>query len=456
MLPLAEALDRAVAKTGDPRYRQLVDPAHPSYNPAYIPIVHLLAGDDLAVDSAPPQHGSIDPMDAPILPVEESLRFQREVKQCRHRGPRSGSCGCHSCALGRGNAGQVNDYDCLDCLGFIPRPSTLARALRQWYDEAAAANRHRAAATSSATIGAGGDFFIAPSRVEPRSPRPWEGTGEKRPWDYRVTAAIPHLDAPELLRQVLATLQAQTEVPWIQVWDMGSLAQHWPELNAIEAEFPNVEVHRIRSKAWRFTSEPVATAMDFAFARCQTEFLYATHVDVFLKRPDYLRYLVDRCDAQTPAVGYQMSPRTYWHSDLWKRILSHTASLYHMPTMRRLNVTWSMTASYESLGLEMRQDAWRAAAVDFVPDTEVNPGLCLLRAGVGERWLGQPDPGPGHPPSVLMLGPEPNEPYETDWLIHERSTTGHRLYNTQLANERAERLQRTLERSKQLVASWAP
>ena len=42
-MTLAEALDIVVARTGHRRYRELCDPAHPDYNPDYIPVVIRLA-----------------------------------------------------------------------------------------------------------------------------------------------------------------------------------------------------------------------------------------------------------------------------------------------------------------------------------------------------------------------------------------------------------------------------
>lgn len=298
------------------------------------------------------------------------------------------------------------------------------------------------------------DAFLAPLRVAtnglPVTPadRPWEGRQARKPWEYRITAAIVHLDSPGLLRAVLAQLRAQTERPYLMVVDAGSLAVHRAELEAMEREADDLEVHYLRPRAWRFTSQPVAVGMDLAFAACQSPYLYATHTDVFLKRPDYLAWLLARCDAMTPVVGWQMSPRD-WATDLWERIPSHTASLYHMPTMHRTRASWNMigVASILGLGYAECTNGW--------PDTEVGLGLSLQAAGIGVRRPGDPTPTAGEAPSCLLLGPEPNEPYENDWLWHERSWTGQATYFPAAAAARRPRVLARAAEGVRLAAEWS-
>ena len=286
---------------------------------------------------------------------------------------------------------------------------------------------------------ASADTFLAPVRGG-RSDRPWEGIAAKKPWEYRVTAAICHLDTPELLEAVIDTLRCQTERPYIIVVDAGSLAQHRAALERIELDSDDVEVHYLRSKGWRYASEPVAVAMDVAFARCETEFLYSTHTDVFLKRRDYLADLVARCDAMTPAIGYQMSPRKFQH---WQKIVSHTATLYHMPTARRIGLTWSMQRAVDLYGTAELKSGW--------PDTEVTPAICYQQAGIGVRGFSDP---PGETPSIVLIGPEPNHPYETPDLQHVRSTTLNSLYDRREATARARLLADAVAASRSRVNAW--
>lgn len=285
------------------------------------------------------------------------------------------------------------------------------------------------------------DRWLAPLRgVDPHR-RPWEGSCNRRPWQYRVTAVIPHVDRPELLAAVVETLRAQSERPYILAVDCGSTDAHRDAVLALEAE--DLEVMLLRPRAWRYTSEPVTCAMDMAFARCETELLYGTHVDVFLKRPDYLEWLASQCDAQTPVVGYQMSPRK--GTEGWRTVTSHTASMYHMPTARKLGVTWSLQRAVEMLGMlpDDVGNGW--------PDTETAPALVYAAAGVGVRWA---DDSMSDGPSVLMVGTEPNDPYEDANLVHVRSATSMGLYWPGQAATREEMLVREIAASHARVAEW--
>jgi hypothetical protein len=267
------------------------------------------------------------------------------------------------------------------------------------------------------------DAFMPPIRGVGWRERPWEGVITKKPWEYRVTAAIVHMDTPDLLAIVLDVLREQTERPFLHVIDSGSLEKNRVILEQMEYESDDLEVTYLRPRAWKFSSEPVSASMDCAFALCKTSFLYATHTDVFLKRRDHLEFLVSKCNEQTPAVGYQMSPRNCTH-DKWKNVLSHTSSMYHMPSMRKYGVSWSIQAAYDAINSsadDQVSEAW--------PDTEVNVSLCMRRAGYTVRWLGDPEPTVENG-SMLMIGTEPNVPYEDTWLEHVRSTTIHNLYGS--------------------------
>lgn len=306
----------------------------------------------------------------------------------------------------------------------------------------------RYGSSSSGTSGISGVMCrtpaIAPLRGDEAAgvERPWEGDVPVKPWQWRVTAIIPHLDQLDALKAVLATLRAQTERPYLMVIDTGSKSHVLEQVAALEAV--DCEVHFLRPHAWRYTSQPVAAAMDMAFGLCQTEFAYGTHTDVFLKRPDYLARLVKLCGHQHPMVGYQMSPRT-WTSQLWREMLSHTATLYHMPSMRELGATWNMDRALEMLGLKEvdRSTGW--------PDTEVALSLTLRDRGIPAVWLDE-----CHANQLdrccVMIGNEENEPYHDSNLIHVRSTTVRALYDRRLSQE--ELLRECSQRAIRDAARW--
>lgn len=272
---------------------------------------------------------------------------------------------------------------------------------------------------------------------------PWEGELPRKPWQWRVTAMIPHLDQFDALKAVIATLRAQSERPYIMVIDTGSQSNVLEQVASLAAV--DCEVHFLRPHAWRYTSQPVAAAMDMAFGLCQTEFAYGTHTDVFLRRPDYIAKLSGLCGRLHPAVGYQMSPRT-WHNQLWREMLSHTATIYHMPSMREMGVTWNMDRALEMLGMTEvdRSTGW--------PDTEVALSLTLRKQGIPARWLDDAIDNHQSDPCCLMIGNEENEPYYDSNLSHVRSTTLKSLYSRN--NQRLDLLRSESRRAVSDAAKW--
>ena len=235
------------------------------------------------------------------------------------------------------------------------------------------------------------------------APRPWEGTLTRKPWEHQVTAAIPHLETPETLPLLLELLALQTVRPYVVVLDTGSSPDVVRRLEALRR--PDVEIHYLRGHAFAHSSAPVTTAMDLAFALCRTPHLFCTHSDVFPRRRDLLEWLLGLCREDQPVVGYEMSPRP--PSQAWRNVVSHTCTMLHMPTMRRVGASWSFERYWESGGP-------REMLANGFPDTEQPFDRCLRRAGV----------------FPYLIGHEDNYRRFTDANIdHVRSLSGLRLYN---------------------------
>lgn len=166
---------------------------------------------------------------------------------------------------------------------------------------------------------------------------PWEGSDKLKPWEYRITAVIPSLDTPETLEICIESLRLQTEKPYILIIDTGSRGVHLEKMRNIQAA--DLEIHFLQLNAVQHPSDFPAMAMDVAFALCRTEFLFATHADCFLKKRTFLAELLEMGKTVSPVVGYEISPRA--HSD-WEGMVSHTATLYHMPTMDKIGFGWSL------------------------------------------------------------------------------------------------------------------
>src|ERR1700730_6055472 len=174
--------------------------------------------------------------------------------------------------------------------------------------------------------------------------RPWFGSAQIKPWEYRVTVVIPHLETPECLPHILELYRLQTCKPYILIIDTGSSRGVCDVIESMRSD--TVEIHYIRAHGYAHSSAPVTVAMDVAFALCRTKYLFCTHSDVFPRRKDLLEYLLTLCNPEQPAVGYEMSPRE--NTQGWRNVLSHTCSMLYMPAMRAIGATWSFERYWES------------------------------------------------------------------------------------------------------------
>jgi glycosyltransferase involved in cell wall biosynthesis len=247
---------------------------------------------------------------------------------------------------------------------------------------------------------------FAPLRNVPQFQFPWEGSCKKKPWQYKVTAVIPCLDTFEQVEICVKLLQKQTESPFIIVVDTGSSDDELKKLEELRSD--SVEVHSFKFNGVPHPSDFPAIAMDFAFSACRTEYLFATHADCFLVRRDFLQELVDLCKKESPVVGYEISPRK--HED-WKGMVSHTATMYHIPTMDKIGFGWSLRrlANYYNI-VDYRPSTSRPGW----PDTEIL-GNYILRK---------------HKIVPYLIGKEQNFQRKKDNNIdHFRSYTSGKLYS---------------------------
>jgi hypothetical protein len=255
---------------------------------------------------------------------------------------------------------------------------------------------------------------------------PWQGRCHKKPWDYRITAALPHLNTPEPLPTVIDLLRRQTIRPYILIIDTGSDDDLCKKLEHLRAD--DVEIHYLKSHAYLHPSAPVTAAMDVAFALCQTAYLFATHTDVFLRRQDLLETLLLKNQA---VVGYEMSPRP--GTNAWKGVVSHTATLFDMRLMRYHGITWNLLRYFERGHPRKEVPGW--------PDTESGLAICLKEADL----------------APLFIGRDQNLIRHTDHHIdHCRSYTGAKLYcaGTQLEETAHHQMQTALIEAQQRIEDW--
>lgn len=259
--------------------------------------------------------------------------------------------------------------------------------------------------------------------------RKWEGRAERKPWDYKVTATLAHLETPELLPTCIALLRLQTERPYIVIVDTGSSPAVCRELEALRAE--DVEIHYVRGHGYCHSSAPVGVAQDLAFALCRTEYLYCTHADCFLRARDYIAQLLGMCSARHPVIGYQMSPRDWLTAD-WEGMVSHTATLLHMPTMYQIGASWSFERAHYQFGIP------RDGTMGW-PDTETCFGMCLRAVGI----------------KPVLIGAETNyERHIDQYIDHPRSYPGSRLYSDEYHKQAGVWMADALREAGERIATW--
>lgn len=201
----------------------------------------------------------------------------------------------------------------------------------------------------------------------------------------------------------------QSVSPQILVVDTGSRTLDsiavLEELSAIET----VEVSRLNIGQTAHPSDNISIAMDFAFSRCETMFLLATHVDVFPKRRGLISHLLSIVSADQPVVGWEMSPRGPGSEGDHKGTVSngfpgHCCTLFHMPTMDLIGAGWSIRRSANQFGTSRGRDP----QIKGWPDTETCLGKLFQREKIRPIFLGRETN---------------NENQETEFWTHARSRT---------------------------------
>lgn len=275
---------------------------------------------------------------------------------------------------------------------------------------------------------------LAPLRNRDVNDAPWQGMCHKKPWEYEVTAVIPVIDTIDSVKLCVEILRLQTVRPYIIIVDTGSSDEILAEMLSLHDE--DLEVHSIRLNGTLHPSDSVCMAMDLAQSLCRTEYMFATHSDVFIRRKDFLEYLLSLCGEEQkkyPVVGYEMSPRQH---DDWQGMISHTATMYHVRTLDKIGFGWSMrrlASLYDLKSQEPHPDRpnW--------PDTEILGNMILRQHGIRTK----------------IIGKENNFQRNKDENIdHGRSITLSMLYSTGYYNTAKKWFEEAKEEAKERIEEW--
>jgi glycosyltransferase involved in cell wall biosynthesis len=274
--------------------------------------------------------------------------------------------------------------------------------------------------------------IISPLKGRLTTEKPWEGFCQKKPWEYDVTAVIPVLDTFDTLELVVKLLRLQTIRPFIVIIDTGSTDEEYQKIEALRDE--DIEVHALRIHGVLHPSDYPAMAMDLAFSLCRTDYLFATHSDCFLRRRDFLEWMLQKCRDESPVVGYRLSPRE--HID-WEFMVSHTATMYHMPTMDKIGFGWSLRRLGNVVGIK---DITPNPNTPNWPDTEVLGNYILKRSGI----------------EPLFVGNEDNFARNVDENIdHPRTYTSAKLYSPPHLEKMQEWIEGAMEDARKRIEAWS-
>lgn len=272
---------------------------------------------------------------------------------------------------------------------------------------------------------------FAPIKGQSPEEKGWEGTCRKKPWEYKVTAVIPVLDTPKELELVVSLLRLQTVQPFIIVVDTGSTNENTKRIEAMRAD--DLEVHILRLNGVEHPSDFVTMAMDLGFSGCRTTYLFATHADCFIRRQNFLEDLIKEINDDSPVVGYEISPRQ--HKD-WKGMVSHTATMYHMPTMDKIGFGWSQRRLCNLFGVESHKPNpmkpnW--------PDTELLGNYILRNNDILPK----------------LIGSERNfMPHKDANIYHARTLTSGKLYSPEYYKMAQKWADEAMEEARLNIHTW--
>ena len=271
----------------------------------------------------------------------------------------------------------------------------------------------------------------APVRGGAPLDKPWEGVHERKPWDFACEVVLPCLDCNDMIEEVVALWRLQTVKPYLVLIDTGSTPKNLEKLMAMRAD--DLEVHSLRFNGVHHPSDFPAVAMDLAFSMCRTEKLVASHTDVFLRHQHVLESLLWNCQTLRPAVGYQMTEREH---PGWEKVVSHTLSAFHMPTMWKIGAGWSLARLCARRGI----GHWPNSQLRNMPDTEVLLSDILEENGI----------------KPFFIGTEKNEEQTVDKHIrHVRSRTGAQLYSPAHMAKTDVWLAEALVEARQNIMGWS-
>lgn len=269
-----------------------------------------------------------------------------------------------------------------------------------------------------------------PDRLAREPDARYRGSRARKPEDFDCEVSMPHIDSLDTLPTVLALLRAQSVRPFIQIIDTGSTPENAAKLEALRAD--DLEIHFLRFNSSRHISDLPAIACDLAFSSSRHEKTILMHTDVFLRTQDGLESLLARCDAMSPAVGFQMTPR---EQPGWEKVVTHSLACFHMPTMDRIGAAWNLRRACRTMHCEHSM----RSSIGNLLDTELGLSLILEENGI----------------SPTFIGTEQNWEMTVHPLMrHCRTLSGSRIYDPYHAMKAQQWLAEALSEAQNNLRAW--
>lgn len=157
----------------------------------------------------------------------------------------------------------------------------------------------------------------------------------KQPWLYKTTVAILNNGVrPADVKLVRDLWQAQTEKPYIEIYDVSTGPEEIQELLFLENN--NTEILNQRPHPYHEIGELEESVYAQMLVRCRTKHLLITDSLTFPKSPTLISELLSICDSTQPVIGYGEVPKV--RNLTTRRNVSSSLLMLDTATMDRCHI----------------------------------------------------------------------------------------------------------------------
>jgi hypothetical protein len=154
-----------------------------------------------------------------------------------------------------------------------------------------------------------------------------------------LTVVLIHKNTPDDLALAVSLYRLQTLQVFISIIDIGS--EHAVVRTIEDLRSSDLEIHYLRGHHWEHPADPVAVAMDLAFARNARPYMFVARADAFPRRLSMLKELFTRVNETTPVLGARFTSKQPSFDDReW--MVSYNGLMLYLPPLRAGKVMWRL------------------------------------------------------------------------------------------------------------------